>query len=80
MRVVKEGGIGGFEIQPVYPVETKRSEMGLRQSSGSLIFRIFRMAKIVALQFTAEKARELRMDVTLGSGWPFGGPSLVLAC
>ena len=29
-----------------------------------------------ALRFTSAKARELglRMDLTLGSGWPFGGP------
>ena len=31
-----------------------------------------------ALTFTGEKARELglRMDLTLGSGWPFGGPHI----
>src|SRR6266576_600938 len=31
-----------------------------------------------ALRFTGEKARELglRMDLTLGSGWPFGGPHI----
>ena len=33
---------------------------------------------IDALRFTAEKARELglRFDLTLGSGWPFGGPQV----
>jgi hypothetical protein len=31
-----------------------------------------------ALRFTAEKAKELglRMDMTLGSGWPYGGPQI----
>jgi len=31
-----------------------------------------------ALRFTSEKARELglRFDLTLGSGWPFGGPTV----
>ena len=31
-----------------------------------------------ALRFTAEKAKELglRMDLTLGSGWPYGGPQI----
>src|SRR5207237_6050916 len=31
---------------------------------------------IDALRFAAQKARELglRMDITLGSGWPYGGP------
>ncbi len=34
------------------------------------------MAISTHCKFTAEKSRELglRMDVTLGSGWPFGGP------
>ena len=70
MKVMKEGGIGGFEVQPVYPVELDDTEMGFRNlpylSDGYLD----------ALKFAAEKSRELglRMDVTLGSGWPFGGP------
>ncbi len=70
MKVMKEGGIGGFEVQPVYPVELDDSEKGFKNlpylSDGYLD----------ALKFTAEKAHELglRMDVTLGSGWPFGGP------
>src|SRR5262249_18831286 len=31
-----------------------------------------------ALRFTADKAKELglRFDLTLGSGWPFGGPGV----
>ena len=34
-----------------------------------------------ALTFTGEKAKELglRMDLTLGSGWPFGGPHIPVA-
>jgi len=30
------------------------------------------------VRFTGEKAKELglRMDLTLGSGWPFGGPHI----
>src|SRR5205085_1019673 len=33
------------------------------------------------LRFTGEKAKEigLRMDLTLGSGWPFGGPHITAA-
>jgi hypothetical protein len=70
MRVMKAGGIGGFEVQPVYPVELDDPQKGFVNlpylSDGYLD----------ALKFTAGKARELglRMDVTLGSGWPFGGP------
>src|SRR5205807_4649426 len=33
------------------------------------------------LRFVGEKARELglRMDLTLGSGWPFGGPHIPIS-
>src|SRR4029078_6299554 len=70
MRVMKEGGIGGFEVQPVYPLVLDNEAEGTRTlpflSDGFLD----------ALRFTSEKARELglRFDLTLGSGWPFGGP------
>ncbi|MDP9169524.1 MAG: glycoside hydrolase [Acidobacteriota bacterium] len=70
MKVMKEGGIGGFEVQPVYPLELDDPKTGFVNlpylSDGYLD----------ALKFAAGKSRELglRMDVTLGSGWPFGGP------
>ncbi len=70
MRAMRDGGIGGFEVQPVYPLALDDPEHGFRNlpylSDGYLD----------ALAFAAQKARELglRMDVTLGSGWPFGGP------
>src|SRR5436190_3801825 len=74
MRVMKEGGIGGFEVQPVYPLVLDDPEKGIRTlpflSDGFLD----------ALKFTSEKARELglRFDLTLGSGWPFGGPLVTI--
>jgi hypothetical protein len=70
MQSMKEGGIGGFEVQPVYPLVLDDPEKGIKTlpflSDGYLD----------ALRFTSEKARELglRFDLTLGSGWPFGGP------
>src|SRR6266508_3807952 len=72
MRVMKEGGIGGFEVQPVYPLAPDDDSTGLR----TLPF--LSDDFIEALRFTADKARELglRMDLTLGSGWPFGGPQV----
>jgi hypothetical protein len=72
MRVMKESGIGGFEVQPVYPVALDNEAGGIKTlpflSDGFLD----------ALRFTSEKARELglRFDLTLGSGWPFGGPTV----
>jgi hypothetical protein len=66
MRLMKAGGIGGFEVQPVYPLALEGNFPYLSDEF------------IDALRFTSEKARELglRMDVTLGSGWPFGGPHI----
>ncbi|MEI9977076.1 MAG: glycosyl hydrolase [Ignavibacteriota bacterium] len=69
MRVMKEGGIGGFEVQPVYPLEL---DGNMRYLSDEFLD---------ALRFTGAKARELglRYDLTLGSGWPFGGPHIPLS-
>ena len=66
MRLMKEGGIGGFEVQPVYPLAL---DGNLRYLSPEFLD---------ALRFTGGKARELglRMDLTLGSGWPYGGPHI----
>ena len=72
MRLMKDGGIGGFEIQPVYPVALEDASKGLK----TLPFLSDEFMD--ALKFTQEKARELglRVDLTIGSGWPFGGPSV----
>src|SRR5215468_2974901 len=69
MRLMKEGGIGGFEVQPVYPLTLE----------GNLTY--LSPEFLDALQFTGGKARELglRMDLTLGSGWPYGGPHIPIA-
>ena len=72
MRLMKEGGIGGFEVQPVYPVAMDDDAAGIK----NLPFLSDEF--IQALRFTADKSHELglRMDLTLGSGWPFGGPQV----
>ena len=70
LRTMKDGGIGGVEIQPVYPVMLDDPARGLVNlpylSDGFLD----------AVSFANDKARELgmRVDITLGSGWPYGGP------
>src|SRR5438270_1431538 len=70
MRLMKEGGIGGFEVQPVYPLALDGAKPGFRNLP------YLSDEFLDALRFTAEKARELglRMDLTLASGWPYGGP------
>lgn len=69
MRLMKEGGIGGFEVQPVYPLSLDEN---IRISP------FLSPEFLNALRFTADKAKELglRFDLTLGSGWPFGGPGV----
>lgn len=75
MRLMKAGGIGGFEVQPVYPVVLDDEVKGIR----TLPFLSDEF--IDALRFTSVKSRELglRMDLTLGSGWPFGGPHVPIS-
>ncbi|HJX91154.1 MAG TPA: glycosyl hydrolase [Pyrinomonadaceae bacterium] len=72
MRLMKEGGIGGFEVQPVYPLALDSEATGIK----TLPFLSDEF--LDALRFTADKARELglRFDLTLGSGWPFGGSTV----
>lgn len=71
MRLMKEGGIGGFEVQPVYALI-------LDESDGRKTLPFLSDEFIDALRFTSTKAQELglRFDLTLGSGWPFGGPTV----
>src|SRR3984885_6960815 len=72
MTFMKEGGFGGFEIQPTYPLATDGQYPGLVNLK-FLSPEFFDM-----IGFTAAKAKELglRFDLTLGSGWPYGGPMI----
>src|SRR5689334_15199879 len=71
MRTMKEGGIGGFEVQPVYPLalDNQKNIKTLPYLSDEFLD---------ALRLTSAKSRELglRMDLTVGSGWPYGGPQV----
>jgi hypothetical protein len=70
MRRMKEGGIGGFELAVVYPMALDDPARGLVNE------RYLSPGFLEKVAFTARKARELglRMDVTVGSGWSYGGP------
>jgi hypothetical protein len=72
MRRMKEGGIGGFEIATVYPMAVDDPARGFRN------YRYLSPEYLDLIGFTARTAKELglRMDVTLGSGWSFGGPHI----
>ena len=72
MRQMKEAGIGGFEVQPVYPLALDDPDHGFQN------YPFLSNQFIAALRFASIRARQLglRMDLTLGSGWPYGGPNI----
>ncbi|MBZ5562218.1 MAG: hypothetical protein LAP13_07325 [Acidobacteriia bacterium] len=61
---MQKQGLGGVEMQWMTPLELE----------GNFDFLSDRWAQLV--RFTVDKARELglRVDFTLGTGWPYGGP------
>jgi hypothetical protein len=75
LAAMKEAGIGGVEIQPVYPLALDDDAKGIK----NLPFLSDEF--LGALRFTSKTARDLglRVDLTLGSGWPFGGPQVSIA-
>lgn len=70
LRVMKSAGIGGVEIQPVYPLELDDPKTGFHNTP-------YLSDEFLAdVRFASETAKSLglRVDITLGSGWPYGGP------
>jgi hypothetical protein len=72
LHAMKDAGIGGFEVQPVYPLtldDPSKRLVNLRYLSPEFL---------AAVRSTARTAHELglRMDMTMGSGWPYGGPHI----
>ena len=69
LRTMKAGGIGGVEIQPVYPLALDDPQTGFRNAK----FLSPEFLKMVG--FASETGHELgmRVSITLGSGWPYGG-------
>ncbi|HYK34346.1 glycosyl hydrolase [Alloacidobacterium sp.] len=70
LRTMKEGGVGGVEIQPVYALALDEPAMGIRNTpylSDDFLHEV---------SFANQTARQLglRVSITLGSGWPYGGP------
>jgi hypothetical protein len=75
LQTMKQGGIGGVEVQAVYPLALDDNATGIHNlpylSDGFLD----------ALRFASHTGRDLgmRVDLTLGSGWPYGGATVPLA-
>ncbi len=72
LEQMKAAGIGGVEIATLYPQALDAPATGFQNAA------YLSDAHIDNLHFAAEEARKLglRVDVTLGSGWPFGGPHI----
>src|SRR5262245_479937 len=59
MRLMQEGGIGGFEVQPVYPLALDDPAQGIRN------LEFLSPEFLEALSFTAAKAKELGLRFDL---------------
>ena len=72
LEQMKAAGIGGVEIATLYPLALDDPQTGFRNLT------YLSDDHIDALRFAAAEARKLglRVDVTLTSGWPFGGPHI----
>src|SRR5271156_3376488 len=75
LEQMKADGIGGVELAFVYPQVVDDPAKGLVNEpflSGAMLDNV---------AYAAREARTLglRLDVTLGSGWPYGGPATTLA-
>jgi alpha-L-rhamnosidase len=72
LEEMKAAGIGGVEIATLYPLALDDLQTDFHN------FAFLSDAHIDALRFAAEEADKLglRVDITLGSGWPFGGPHI----
>jgi hypothetical protein len=72
LEQMKAAGIGGVEIATLYPLALDDPESGFHN------YDFVSDEHIDNLRFAAEEARKLgmRVDITLGSGWPFGGPRI----
>jgi hypothetical protein len=75
LETMRGAGIGGVEIQPVYPLMLDNPAKGIRNYS------YLSPGFLDDVTFANRTARSLglRVDITLGSGWPYGGPKTTLA-
>lgn len=72
LEQMKAAGIGGVEIAHLYPLALDDPQTGFRNTP------FLSDEHLDALRFAVQEARRLglRVDVTLGSGWPLGGPEI----
>jgi hypothetical protein len=70
LTLMKQAGLRGAEIQPVYPVAMDDPARGVRN------LHYFSAEFTAVLRHAVREAHRLglQLDFTLGSGWPYGGP------
>lgn len=75
LQTMRNAGIGGVEIQPVYPLMLDDSAKGINN------YRYLSPEFLDDVGYANRTARALglRVDITLGSGWPYGGPTTTIA-
>jgi len=66
------GGIGGFEFASVYPLLLDDPAKGIH----NLRYASPEMVEMLRVAQEHGRALGMRVDLTLGSGWPFGGPHI----
>lgn len=69
IRQMHEGGFGGFELASVYPLALDDPQKGIR----NLTYASPEMVDMLRYAQQQGRALGMRADLTLGSGWPFGG-------
>ena len=69
LHAMREGGIGGVEIQPVYALELDDPAIGFQN------YPFLSKEFLDRVSFAAQTTHDLglRLNLTLGSGWPYGG-------
>jgi len=67
---MKAAGIGGVEIQPVYPMELDDAARGIH----NVPYLSPEFLDAVSFANRTARANGMRVDMTLASGWPYGGP------
>ena len=72
IRAMKSGGFGGFEIQPVYPMELDDAARAIK----NVAYLSKEFLDAVSFANRTGRANGLRVDMTLASGWPYGGPHI----
>lgn len=74
LETMRGAGIGGVEIQPVYPLMLDDPSKGIKNYG----YTSPEFLDSVSFANRTARALGLRVDITLGSGWPYGGPRTTL--